>query len=98
MISLPSPQRTVSHAHINFFQTHLSFADLDFLSHRLFAVRRQSPGKSRFKWIRTTGFEPARLEVGKDLKYFEAARAEHDERAWAARFKSSMEFLFPKKQ
>ena len=34
---------------------------------------------------------------GKDLKYFEAADAEHNERAWAARTASILEFLFPKK-
>jgi len=33
-----------------------------------------------------------RLE--KDLKYFEAEGAEHNERAWAARFESILEFLF----
>src|SRR5258708_30435229 len=36
-----------------------------------------------------------RLE--KDLKYFEAEGAEHNERAWAARFESILEFLFPGK-
>jgi predicted alpha/beta superfamily hydrolase len=36
-----------------------------------------------------------RLE--KDLKYFEAEGAEHNERAWAARFESILEFLFPRK-
>jgi predicted alpha/beta superfamily hydrolase len=33
----------------------------------------------------------------KDLKYFEAKGAEHNERAWAARFESILEFLFPSK-
>jgi predicted alpha/beta superfamily hydrolase len=36
-----------------------------------------------------------RLE--RDLKYFEAEGAEHNERAWAARFESILEFLFPLK-
>ena len=34
---------------------------------------------------------------GKDLKYFEAQGAEHNERAWAARFGQILEFLFPRK-
>ena len=34
---------------------------------------------------------------GKDLKYFEAEGAEHNERAWAARIDKILEFLFPKK-
>ncbi len=33
----------------------------------------------------------------KDLKYFEAEGAEHNERAWAARVEQILEFLFPKK-
>jgi predicted alpha/beta superfamily hydrolase len=33
----------------------------------------------------------------KDLKYFEAEGAEHNERAWAARFEQILEFLFPRK-
>ena len=33
----------------------------------------------------------------KDLKYFEAAGAEHNERAWAARVEQILEFLFPRK-
>ena len=33
---------------------------------------------------------------GKDLKYFEAAGAEHNEKAWAARIDEILEFLFPK--
>jgi hypothetical protein len=36
-----------------------------------------------------------RLE--KDLKYFEASDAEHNERAVAARVKLILEFLLPKK-
>ena len=36
-----------------------------------------------------------RLE--RDLKYFEAEGAEHNERAWAARFDLMLEFLFPLK-
>jgi predicted alpha/beta superfamily hydrolase len=34
---------------------------------------------------------------GKDLKYFEAQGAEHNERAWAARVGPILEFLFPHK-
>jgi predicted alpha/beta superfamily hydrolase len=34
---------------------------------------------------------------GKDLKYFEAEGAEHNERAWAARAATILEFLFPRK-
>jgi predicted alpha/beta superfamily hydrolase len=34
---------------------------------------------------------------GKDLKYFEAEGAEHNERAWAARAEQMLEFLFPRK-
>jgi hypothetical protein len=33
----------------------------------------------------------------KDLKYFEAEGAEHNEKAWAARTPEILEFLFPKK-
>jgi predicted alpha/beta superfamily hydrolase len=36
-------------------------------------------------------------EPGKDLKYFEAEGAEHNERAWAARIDQILEFLFPAK-
>ena len=36
-------------------------------------------------------------QLEKDLKYFEAEGAEHNERAWAARFESILEFLFPRK-
>jgi predicted alpha/beta superfamily hydrolase len=36
-----------------------------------------------------------RLE--KDLKYFEAAGAEHNEAAWAARVESILTFLFPRR-
>ena len=36
-------------------------------------------------------------ELEKDLKYFEAQGAEHNERAWAARVGPMLEFLFPKK-
>ena len=36
-------------------------------------------------------------QLGKDLKYFEAPEAEHNERAWAARAAPMLEFLFPKK-
>lgn len=36
-------------------------------------------------------------KLEKDLKYFEAAGAEHNERAWAARVESILQFLFPKK-
>ena len=35
--------------------------------------------------------------LGKDLKYFEAQDAEHNERAWAARAEQILEFLFPRK-
>lgn len=35
---------------------------------------------------------------GKDLKYFEAEGAEHNEQAWAARFDQILEFLFPRKR
>lgn len=34
-------------------------------------------------------------QSGKDLKYFEAEGAEHNERAWAARTGQILEFLFP---
>lgn len=34
-------------------------------------------------------------KAGKDLKYFEAQGAEHNERAWAARVGPMLEFLFP---
>jgi predicted alpha/beta superfamily hydrolase len=34
-------------------------------------------------------------KLGKDLKYFEAQGAEHNERAWAARVGPMLEFLFP---
>jgi predicted alpha/beta superfamily hydrolase len=34
---------------------------------------------------------------GKDLKYFEAEGSEHNERAWAARAATILEFLFPRK-
>ena len=34
---------------------------------------------------------------GKDLSYFEAGGAEHNERAWAARVESILEFLFPRR-
>ena len=33
--------------------------------------------------------------VEKDLKYFEAEGAKHNERAWAERFEQILEFLFP---
>jgi predicted alpha/beta superfamily hydrolase len=33
----------------------------------------------------------------KDLKYVEAEGAEHNERAWASRFESILQFLFPRK-
>jgi predicted alpha/beta superfamily hydrolase len=36
-------------------------------------------------------------KAGKDLKYFEAPGAEHNERAWAARVEQILEFLFPRK-
>ena len=35
--------------------------------------------------------------VGKDLKYFEAEGAEHNEAAWAARVEAILAFLFPRK-
>ena len=35
--------------------------------------------------------------LGKDVKYLEAAGAEHNERAWAARVSVILEFLFPKR-
>jgi predicted alpha/beta superfamily hydrolase len=34
--------------------------------------------------------------LGRDLKYFEAEGAEHNERAWAARVEPILEFLFPR--
>ena len=36
-------------------------------------------------------------KLGKDLRYFEAEGAEHNERAWAARVESILAFLFPRK-
>ena len=36
-------------------------------------------------------------KVGKDLNYFEANGAEHNEAAWAARVESILTFLFPRK-
>lgn len=36
-------------------------------------------------------------KVDRDLKYFEAAGAEHNEKAWAARVELILTFLFPKK-
>jgi predicted alpha/beta superfamily hydrolase len=36
--------------------------------------------------------------LGRDLTYVEAARARHDETAWAARFASMARFLFPKRR
>lgn len=36
-------------------------------------------------------------KLGKDLNYFEAEGAEHNEAAWAARVESILEFLFPRK-
>ena len=36
-------------------------------------------------------------KLGKDLKYFEAEGAEHNEKAWAARIGQILEFLFPRK-
>ncbi len=36
-------------------------------------------------------------KLGSDLSYFEAEGAEHNERAWAARVESILEFLFPRK-
>ncbi len=36
-------------------------------------------------------------KVGKDLSYFEAAGAEHNEGAWAARVEPILTFLFPRK-
>ena len=35
--------------------------------------------------------------IGKDLSYFEAEGAEHNEAAWAARVESILTFLFPRK-
>jgi hypothetical protein len=35
--------------------------------------------------------------LGKDLEYFEAAGAAHNEGAWAARVEQILEFLFPRK-
>lgn len=35
-------------------------------------------------------------QEGKDLKYLEAAAAEHNEKAWAARTAAILDFLFPK--
>ena len=36
-------------------------------------------------------------KLEKDLKYLEAERAEHNERAWAARVEPMLKFLFPRK-
>ena len=36
-------------------------------------------------------------KLGKDLNYFEAEGAEHNEAAWAARVESILTFLFPRK-
>jgi predicted alpha/beta superfamily hydrolase len=36
-------------------------------------------------------------KLGKDLEYFEAENAEHNESAWAARVESILTFLFPRK-
>ncbi len=36
-------------------------------------------------------------KVGKNLDYFEAEGAEHNEAAWAARVESTLTFLFPRK-
>jgi predicted alpha/beta superfamily hydrolase len=36
-------------------------------------------------------------QEGKDLRYFEAEGAEHNEKAWAARIDQVLEFLFPKR-
>jgi predicted alpha/beta superfamily hydrolase len=36
-------------------------------------------------------------KLGRDLKYFEAEGAEHNERAWAARSDQMLQFLFPRK-
>jgi len=38
-----------------------------------------------------------RWKVGRDLNYFEAEGAEHNEAAWAARVESIVTFLFPRK-
>ena len=35
-------------------------------------------------------------QEGKDFRYLEAADAEHNEKAWAARTAAILEFLFPK--
>ena len=35
-------------------------------------------------------------KLGKDLSYFEAEGAEHNERAWAARVEQILKFLFPR--
>ena len=39
-----------------------------------------------------------RWKVGRDLNYFEAEGAEHNEAAWAARVESIVTFLFPRKK
>lgn len=39
-----------------------------------------------------------RWRVGRDLNYFEAEGAEHNEAAWAARVESIVTFLFPRKK
>ena len=36
-------------------------------------------------------------KTGRDLNYFEAEGAEHNERAWAARVELILTFLFPRK-
>jgi hypothetical protein len=36
-------------------------------------------------------------KLGKDLNYFEAEGAEHNERAWAQRVEPILTFLFPRK-
>jgi predicted alpha/beta superfamily hydrolase len=37
-------------------------------------------------------------QLGKDLSYFEAEGAEHNERSWAARMERILEFLFPRRE
>ena len=60
-----------------------------------------SPAEAQETVTYTRSLETALVKKGwkleKNLKYFEAQGAEHNERAWAARVGQMLEFLFPKK-
>ncbi len=60
-----------------------------------------NPAEARETVTYTRSLESALIKRGwkvdKDLKYFEAEGAGHNERAWAARVGQMLEFLFPKK-